>query len=59
MSLFHRTDLYVKQSSDRKTNDYGFILALVCIVLVLVIASVLTPVSVGHGLNSDTWSVGP
>lgn len=59
MSLFQRTDPYVKQSSDRKASDHGFILALVCIVLVLVVASVLTPASVGHGVNGDTWFVGP
>jgi hypothetical protein len=47
--------------ADRKHPEYGFILALVCLVLGLVVASVMfTPEAVGSGMNSgESWFVGP
>ena len=62
MSLAHKTDLYEKPIRDveRKHPDYGFILALVCLALGLVVASVIfAPVAVGAGMNSESWFVGP
>ena len=63
MSLAHKTDLYEKPIRDveRKHPDYGFILALVCLALGLVVASVMfTPEAVGAGMNSgESWFVGP
>jgi hypothetical protein len=45
----------------RKHPDYGFILALVCLALGLVVASVIfAPEAVGSGMNSgESWFVGP
>jgi predicted N-acetyltransferase YhbS len=45
----------------RKHPEYGFILALVCLALGLVLASVMfTPQAVGSGMNSgESWFVGP
>jgi hypothetical protein len=59
MSLFHSTDLQVKQSSVRTTTTHSLVLALACSVLVLVVASVLSPASIGHGIDSETWIIGP
>ena len=62
MSLAHNTDVYVKPIRDaRKHPEYGFILALVCLALGLVVASVIfTPEAVGNGINSgESWFVGP
>ena len=50
MSLLHRTDIYQGQNeeADRKHSGYGFVLALICVALALILASVLfTPASVG------------
>jgi hypothetical protein len=49
MSLLQKTDVY--QPSDektaRKSSDYGFILALICLVLALLVAGVaFTPATV-------------
>ena len=43
MSLLHRTDIYQGQNeeADRKHSGYGFVLALICVALTLVLASVL------------------
>ena len=47
--------------ADRKHPEYGFILALVCLALGLVVASVIfAPEAVGAGINSgESWFVGP
>jgi hypothetical protein len=62
MSLSHKTDFYETplQNANRKRSDFGFVLALVCIALVLVLASaIFTPVSVGNGISSEISLVGP
>jgi len=62
MSLAHKTDVYVKpiRDADRKHPEYGFILALVCLALGLVVASaIFAPMPVGAELNSESWFVGP
>jgi len=61
MSLAHKTDVYVKPIRDAKGKpEYGFILALVCLALGLVVASaIFSPMPVGAELNSDSWFVGP
>ena len=44
----------------RKHPEYGFILALVCLALGLLVASVIfAPEAVGAGMNSESWFVGP
>jgi hypothetical protein len=45
MSLVHNTDVYqgTNKEADRKHPEYGFVLALVCMALALVIASVMFP----------------
>ena len=56
MSLLYQTH----QTTDLKRRDYGFVLALVCMVLALVVASVIfTPAPVGAGITSEIMSVGP
>jgi len=56
MSLLYQTH----QTTDLKRRDYGFVLALVCMVLALVVASVIfTPAPVGAGITSEITSVGP
>ena len=48
------------QDAERKHSDYGFILALVCLALGLVVASaIFAPMPVGAGINSESWFVGP
>jgi hypothetical protein len=49
------------QDAERKHSDYGFILALVCLALGLVVAMLtLTPQAIGAGMNSgESWFVGP
>jgi hypothetical protein len=63
MSLAHKTDVHEKpiRDVDRRHPDYGFILALVCLALGLVVASVIfAPEAVGNGMNSgESWFVGP
>ena len=57
MSLLHQT---VYQSSNEKSASYGFILALVCVVLALVLAGVMfTPVAIGSGIGDEVLFVGP
>jgi hypothetical protein len=56
MSLLYHTD----EKADLKHRDYGFILALVCLALGLVVASLtFAPGAVGAGMNSESWFVGP
>jgi hypothetical protein len=63
MSLAHKTDVYEKpiRDVDRRHPEYGFILALVCLALGLVLASVMfTPQAVGGAMNTDeSLIVGP
>ena len=41
-------------------HHYGFILALVCMALALVVASaIFKPAPVGTGINDQIWFVGP
>ena len=54
------TETGAVRDADRKHPEYGFILALVCLALGLVVASVIfAPEAVGAGMNSETWFVGP
>ena len=49
-----------KHKATLKHHDYGFILALVCMALALVVASaIFTPAPVGTGINDQIWFVGP
>ena len=62
MSLLHRTDVYDGQGEDANRNHggYGFVLALVCIGLFLVAASLIfTPVNIGDAIGSGISLVGP
>jgi len=62
MSLAHKTDVFEKpiRDAERKHPEYGFILALVCLALGLVVASaIFAPMPVGAGMNSESWFVGP
>jgi hypothetical protein len=54
-SLYH-----TYETADLKHRDYGFILALVCMALALVVASaIFTPAPVGSGITSEITTVGP
>jgi hypothetical protein len=56
MSLLYSTH----QKTDLKRRDYGFILALVCMALALVVASaIFAPAPVGSGITSELTTVGP
>ena len=56
MSLLYHT----RGRADLKHRDYGFILALVCMALAVVVASaIFTPAAVGAGVTSEITSVGP
>ena len=62
MSLLHRTDVYQSpnEKADRKHSEYGFVLALICVALALVVASVMfTPAPVGSGIGDEILFVGP
>jgi hypothetical protein len=49
-----------KQSADHKRGDYGFILALFCMVLALVVASaIFAPVPIGSEISNQMSLVGP
>jgi len=50
MSLLQKTDVYQgsEEKTARKHSDYGFVLALICVALALVLASILfAPAPVG------------
>jgi hypothetical protein len=49
VSLLQKTDVYqgTNKETDRKHPEYGFALALICIALALVIASVMFPHAFG------------
>ena len=56
MSLLYQTH----QRTDLKRRDFGFVLALICMALALVVASVIfTPAPVGDGITSEITTVGP
>jgi hypothetical protein len=60
MSLLHQTDVYQgsNEKADRKYSGYGFVLALVCVALALVVASVMfTPAPVGSGIGDEVLFV--
>ena len=62
MSLLHKTDIYQGQNekADRKHLEYGFVLALICVALALVLASVMfTPAAIGSGIGDEILFVGP
>ena len=62
MSLSHSAEVLEsqRQDADRNHRGYGFVLALVCAVLALVLASaIFTPVSIGSGIDNETSLVGP
>lgn len=61
MSLFQSAQVSESQREDTDRNHgYGFVLALVCVVLALVLASaIFTPVSIGSGINDEASLVGP
>jgi hypothetical protein len=62
MSLAHSTEVNVrrKDDADRNHGGYGFVLALVCVALALVLASViLAPAGIGSGISNETSLVGP
>ena len=48
-----------KQRADRKHGDYGFILALVCMALALVVASAIFAVPIGSEISNQMLLVGP
>jgi uncharacterized membrane protein YdfJ with MMPL/SSD domain len=59
MSLLHKTDVCqdLDEKADRRYPEYGFALALICIALVLVVASVMFPDAFGP--SSEISFVGP
>ena len=62
MSLSHKADIYETplQNANRKRPEFGFVLALICIALALVLASaIFKPVFVGNGISSEISLVGP
>jgi hypothetical protein len=59
MSLAQNTNLYAAKTSEHKRSEYGFILALLGIAVALVIASSVTPVSIGKGITDEAAFVGP
>jgi len=49
-----------KSKADLKHHDYGFVLALICMVLALLVASaIFAPAPAGAGINDQIWFVGP
>lgn len=61
MSLSHRTGTYEMSAEDRDRKDqgYGFILALLCFVLaLLVLSAIFTPVAIGSGIGNELL-IGP
>ena len=49
-----------KHTADLKHRDYGFVLALICMVLALLVGSaIFAPAPVGTGINDQIWFVGP
>jgi len=49
-----------KHKAALKHHDYGFVLALICMVLALLVASaIFAPAPAGAGINDQIWFVGP
>jgi hypothetical protein len=62
MSLAHSAEVLERQKedADRNHRGYGFVLALVCVALALVLASeFFAPVSIGSGIDGEASLVGP
>jgi hypothetical protein len=62
MSLLHNAGVYqsTNKTNDRKHYEYGFILALVCMVFALLVASaIFAPVTISSGISSEISFVGP
>jgi len=52
MSLLHQTDAYQGTNEKAEHSSYGFVLALICVALALVLASVMfTPALVGGEIS--------
>ena len=61
-SLPQRTDVYqdLEEKATRKHREYGIVLVLVCMALILVFASaIFTPAPVGGGIKDEISLVGP
>jgi hypothetical protein len=59
MSSLHLYDT-TKSRAALKHHDYGFVLALICLALALVVASaIFTPAPAGTGIDDQIWFVGP
>jgi hypothetical protein len=61
MSFLQETHVFRSlQKADREHHGYGFILALLCVALVILVASaIFAPTPVGSGISNETWFVGP
>jgi hypothetical protein len=61
MSFLQQTNVYRNvQKADLKHHGYGFILALICLVLAILAASVIfAPTPVDSGISFESWFVGP
>ncbi len=62
MSLLYKMDVHQspKETADRKHPEYGFVFALVCMALALVVASaIFTPAPIGSGIRDNISIVGP
>jgi hypothetical protein len=56
MSLLYHT----REKADLEHRDYGFVLALVCLALGVVVACLIfAPEAVRARMNSASWFVGP
>jgi len=60
MSLLHQTDIYQGSNEKADRKGYGFVLALICVALALVLAGVMfTPAAIGSGIGDEILFVGP
>ena len=62
MSLRYDTDIdpNVKETAVHKHPEYGFVLALLCTALALVVAcAIFSPAPIGSGVSDNTSIVGP
>jgi hypothetical protein len=51
---------YTHETADLKHRDYGFILALLCMALAVIVGSaIFKPAPVGSGITSEITTVGP
>jgi len=58
MSSVHLYDT-TKHKVDLKRHDYGFVLALICLALALVVASAIFAPTVGSEISNQMSLVGP